>query len=334
MHKNQLRTPIRALEKKITYKLQYINKDVQKIHERLKDIIDHGIHIEADLKVFKTPFVNLEKNRICLSEAFLCFLWSYTFFAFVGYEKTIELSKQNENALYLNDIPGINHVIYEMRKFSENIVLKGYTGWPKELPSPLLDSSSTEEIKEFILETNGIFTTAIVFLIMHETGHIHGNHLEIGNLRKEIKRKYCSDRRYEPKESDICSIILAETEADNFAFDNIISIDENGQEKLNVFYGIIIAFTAMNFLVKDKDAFAQIYHPSVVERISRSLSKMDDWCLDKDHPKYFYHFAYHMLVNFYDIEEIKEDNVERDSKQYFNELVDKLLKKIEESKSC
>jgi len=333
MHKNKLRTPIRALEKKIIEKLQYINKDVQKIHEKLKDIMDHEIHIETDLKIFKTPFVNLETNTLHLSEAFLCFLWSYTFFAYVGYEKTIELSKQNKNALYLEDIPGINHVISEMRKFSENIVLKGCTEWPKDLPS-LVGSFPTKEIEEFTLQTNEIFTTAIVFLLMHEIGHIHGEHLEIANFKKDIESKYRSDRRYKLKDSDISSIKCAETEADNFAFDIIISINDTGQKKLNVFYGIIIAFTAMNLLVKDKDSLPQIFHPSVVERISRSLTKMDDCYLDKDHPEYFYHFVYHMLVNFCDIEENQDGNVKKDNKRHFNELVDKLLKKIEESKSC
>jgi hypothetical protein len=322
-----METKVRMLIDNIIELYSNLNGKVINIHNEIKDKINPCIEISADFTKISTPNFNFDKKQIFLSEYYLNFLWIYTYFSFVYQEKSNEIQIKCPEIEVLPVSDKTVRKLLDVYKYLDKMIEK-YSEWPKNIPSPNdQDIANDTDDGFWVSRTNSIFRYAVVFLLYHELGHFVLNHFEEAVLLKKIKNNQINES------SEIRSrIIIAETEADNFALGLMLDIHDNDNEKVNKSYGIMTALCSSLFLLKTVEHLESNYRPSMHDRISRAMQTLaDNYVLDLD---YFYHYSSQMIMLFLNNFNIDlcDYNAKDDLKGYFNNLLnflDEIISKIE-----
>jgi Peptidase U49 len=122
---------------------------------------------------------------------------------------------------------------------------KAYTSWPEGAPRP----TRTPVHESPLHVANEVFLTAVAWMLLHESGHIAGNHPFLTSSRS----------------------LEEEHEADFFATNHVLGgvTDENVRFKRSV--GIVVANALILLLELMNGPVSSRTHPPVEERISRNL---------------------------------------------------------------
>ena len=244
--------PVRVLSYNI---IQWIESIIPQLFEDLSNEIKYnelnpGIKYHID----KAPIDDvayLDNNRIIhIHENFNAYLWCMAYSLIVIYQEAIHLPQLEGN--YTGEID------YENKKISDAVKLfeyamslrKKYNAWDYELPNP---ESYNPNDASFITKINGIYVSAMTFILCHEVGHNYYQHIT-----------------YEP--SDLQSAKLEELDADNFAIDHFKSV--SGSTPFSTLkVGAVIGICSLLFLSKDIDGGET--HPNKDIRIKNLLERFD-----------------------------------------------------------
>ncbi|GHV27599.1 hypothetical protein AGMMS4952_09570 [Spirochaetia bacterium] len=284
-------TPIRYLMDHVDEKFKCINKTG--VTPALCVCEDIGIPLSDSF----TLKVNITSNEIFLSETFLNYLWAFTFFSFVYQEKSNEYLLGNPTAICLPMDSELLKQALRLKSFCKDIVYHGFTAWPKDTIFPHFHGEPSDEIEYFEVRTNGLFSTAIAFLLMHEVGHIVLKHMPICDKKTDIEKKIKYEA-YKPSDGDLEPIISAESDADNFAFDVLLKLTDSDDIKLNNSYGVASACVASLFCIKTLWGVKSKFHQASHNRLLHSIQKIN--LLGVKEKKYFAHYASQSLMLFLD----------------------------------
>lgn len=317
-------TPVRILDNNIFKKFDgFNNKDFLYLHS-MKDVNNPTINIDENLSVFYGPQINLSTNVISISESFLNYLWAFIYFSFTYQEKSNEELMKNPNTtLIAMDSPVLSESLVMMR-FARSIVQEGYSEWPDSPVRPKSIIIPQNELEEFILKTNGLYSTAVTCLLMHEVGHIIYKHDFVAQERIRIMNQLGMNEDIDIVENLTMDLIVAETEADNYSLSFLLIESDSESIKLNNSYGVVSVFVAMCYAVKTLKGLMQIYHPNLHERVFRVIQKIVDInCKDE---QYFAHYASQTLMLLLDQNNIllASYDAENDAVQYLKTILDKI----------
>ena len=153
-------TPIRFITGNMESKYFHINKEVEALHMLLKGKMQESICVDPDLALFYGPKVLMAKNQIIVSERFLNFLWAFIYFAFTYQEKANELLTKNSQATVLPMTSPELKSALELLKYAKQLTRGAFLPWPNGIISPGFNGSPSNDVEDFALKTNGLFSTA------------------------------------------------------------------------------------------------------------------------------------------------------------------------------
>ena len=282
-------TPIRNVVGNCIGKFKSLNPDVVAVQEQLKRNFDPCIYIDPTPSAFYAPRVDYNKKKIEVAETFLNFLWAFTYFAFVYQESANDLLKTNPSATHLLVTSPEMQNAKALLDFCRDLRVGGYSSWPNGVISPLFSGQPTNDVEDYALKTNGLFSTAVACLLLHEVGHLSLGHETECRLKEEIEHRMEEERTYKPSDDELEPIISAETEADNFALNLVLRLSDEELTKLNNSYGTVIAFCSMLFCTKTVRGVKQQFHPNLHDRVFRAVQRVEG--IEVKNEGYFPHFA-------------------------------------------
>jgi len=282
-------TPIRNVVGNVVDKFKNLNPSIIAVHEQMKGRFDSRLCIDPTPTAFYAPRANFKKRIIEVSETFLNFLWAFCYFALVYQESANALLKANPMATHLPASSPEMQQAKVLLDFAKQLRTVGYVEWPSCAISPLFSGHPTNDIEDFALKTNGLFSTAVTCLLLHEVGHFSLGHEEACRLKGVVEKNKELDRTYEPSDNELEPIVSAETEADNFALDLVLRTSDDELTKLNNSYGAVLAFCSMLFSTNTVKGVTQQFHPNIHDRVFRTIQKAED--IEVKNVGYFPHFA-------------------------------------------
>ncbi len=152
------------------------------------------------------------------NECFLCYLWCMCYYGLVSYEKAVVIHQQNKQNGVDNEIDREAIVIAEKAREYAMSLIKIYSEWPSEVPTP-----QEHDKDESVNFANQLFLYAMNYIMCHETAHVVLEHR--GELLGENSYKQ-------------------EYDADLWAFDTILTPPYKDSE-LTVQMGILMGLCSM-----------------------------------------------------------------------------------------
>jgi Peptidase U49. len=243
--KHEGNMPIRVLQYNLIHQFETLNSDFLELTKNLmkKIGLDNGIGYKIDEEEIKVPFVIF--NKINLQETFLSYVWCISYSISVLHDEVVV--KQSKNDYYKNNNEVINDELVSKAKevwvYAMSLI-KNYSEWSLELPNP---ERYLPEDAVIIERTNGLYLSAMKFILAHEFAHIELEHATI------------ADDNVDP---NALSIRL-EREADRRAFElNLAGITE--ENRVTVIMGILTGLCSILFF---KSTTREEAYPDVDERI-------------------------------------------------------------------
>ena len=327
-------TPIRKLTGNLEEKYLSMNHEVEQLHEMLVGKMNNYIIADPTPNVFYGPAVMFdEKRQIIVSESYLNYIWSSIYFIFVFHEEaSAELLKNpSKDFLDMNATPLRKEAMKLFTYFKQIAKNRCYIKWPNDTISPLFNGCPKNDIEDFALKVNGLYSTGMATLFFHELGHIYLNHEEEAKLQEELKEKLEYERRTNPKfelnQDDVAPIISAETAADNFAFDLVLRDYDSSEVKLNNSIAVLSVYLALLLSSYTLKGLKQIFHPNLHERILRIIQRIEQMHIKES--GYFSHMAIHILVFLLSQSGITLESYDAQDKPYDYLLM--LMEKIDEN---
>lgn len=202
----------------------------------LENKIDKIIFIDPSHTALQTPQVDLKSKQIKLHNSYLCYLWSiiYVFITYLDFLLEGEIS-DNKYVNFENE-PKLDMaktlIDWAMSLRSE------YSQWPEATPTP---SENSEKCK-FV---NCYFRNAVRYLMYHEVAHLSNGHIAYLDL---IHKSSLGDDELREDESLLLKEL--EIEADSFAFECLIGLDDDDTTKFVKGAGASMAHLSSIYLTK------------------------------------------------------------------------------------
>lgn len=217
-------------------------------------------YIRIDDGDFSTPFSDHTNKEIVLNKRFLTLIWCIIY---IIIEVTQNKSRTaiNVTDTYLVLDGGDNEVKELDLLFDWAFALKNLYSddhWPGNLPNPTMTSYK-------VRVANVIFLDAISYIMFHEVAHIVNGHWD---SYKEIHLKLAKGELLDDQEKALC--VQMEQEADNFAYDCLVSSQSDEDTRYHKQLGIILAGLSSMFALKTGTKLNSMTHPSVHVRIFNS----------------------------------------------------------------
>jgi hypothetical protein len=168
----------------------------------------------------------------------------------VVFDETIQKPHMRGN--YTGKIDASNPYVREaLALFDYGLSLRNaYSDWDRSLPNP---EEFACKNAYYVERTNGIFVSAMNFILYHEVAHNYYGHFTYTPPTSAQSKK-------------------EEFDADNFALDYILSCgDKKIQQTLK--YGTVVALCSI--LLLDSQLNGGYYHPDSDDRIKNALEKLD-----------------------------------------------------------
>ena len=145
----------------------------------LKDEVTYnGLNKAIQYNIARAPITHgaylSPARKINLFENFNAYLWCICYSLFVVFDETIQ--KPHLRGTYTGKIDPSNKRVKEaLNLFDYALSLRTqYTDWDQKLPNPeLFDCENTY----YIERTNGLFVSAMTFILSHEVAHNYFNHI-------------------------------------------------------------------------------------------------------------------------------------------------------------
>jgi hypothetical protein len=196
-----------------------------------------------------TPFIDSRHRQICLFETFNSLLWAVSYATMIIFDEQVHGPRIAEEPAHGY---GIGHFLdraYRVYTFGLSLITK-YSDWPiNTLPNPL---RYTEEDRFYVERANGIYVSAVDFIICHELAHATLGHLRLSpTSRFEIRQ--------------------LENEADQSAFACLRISTEHNRPLTNAAFGAIAGLGACLLL---SDHLSSTTHPDTDGRILAALQTL------------------------------------------------------------
>ena len=216
------------------------------------DIIFGEESIKKDDGSYRTPRLVLPSKKIELHETFLSYVWCVTYSIFITHSETIDYPGINEREGYTKyPISQANvDLAKELFDYAKYIIVD-FVPWDKDkLPNPELYPA---ENKTYVQQTDGLYVSAIKFMLCHEYIHVkkHAGKIDSTTIASQILE-------YE-KEADSDAIEMMKK-----------GIDPVNQ--LPVENGIVFALLSMFFF---RSSTKGIKHPDNEDRLVAAIEKLD-----------------------------------------------------------
>ncbi|MET4080407.1 hypothetical protein ABIB40_000347 [Pedobacter sp. UYP30] len=232
------------------------------------------IRIETDH--FSTPFSDHETKEIVLNKRFLCLMWCLNYIILeVTENKSRTAIKVTDTFMVMDSEDAEVRELDQLLDWALSLKLPDCQDeWPKILPNPAM---TNDKIKI----ANIIFMDALSYIMFHEVAHIVNGHWE---SYKEISLKLKKGEKLNNQEKGLC--MQLEQEADTFAYECMLSTNDDEVTRYHKQLGIIMAGLSSMFALQASTQLVFLTHPSVHVRIFNSrertsFSEGDEFRLDR-----------------------------------------------------
>lgn len=231
------------------------------------------------------------KNEIILYENYNQFLWDLNYSLIVIFEEgihkpTLEGSFDGHIVENIFTKESFELFFYAMSLLKNYSLKKDY-----RLPNP---EKYTHGRKEYIEKCNGTFSSAMVFILLHEFAHQYYGHTQVAHEKK------------------------FELDADDYAFD-YLSKHFEGEKGVTMQLGIVIGLSSLIFL--DNSMSGGEEHPDPDSRLRRLLERME---LDPTSNLWWIaSLSFIMWGNYYK-RKISLPGVIEDSKTLFDKIIEEV----------
>ncbi|WP_179354774.1 phage exclusion protein Lit family protein [Winogradskyella vidalii] len=184
----------------------------------LKNKIDYLI---GENRIQEIAYID-SKKTITIEESFLSYLWIIGYVIFVNYDEVV--AKHNDNKSTEEIIKSLNYVLDSESLFDYGMSLtKSYKKWDKnKLPNP---EYYDKQSNSYIEKMNGVFLSAINFIMIHEFAHLVLGHVDLDNQKNTFTEQ-------EYKEHELA--------ADKYAIESLLESDFN-KTNIHIIRGGILA---------------------------------------------------------------------------------------------
>lgn len=180
-----------------------------------------------------------------ISDGALNLIWCSSYASWFIYQASGRAQKNGLDVVRFDDDKETEEAVNLYQWAIRCVRDKAYTSWPESAPRP----TRTPVYGSPLHVANELFLTAVAWILLHESGHIAGNHPFLTSSRS----------------------LQEEHEADFFATNHVLGgvTDENVRFKRSV--GIVVANALILLLELMNGPVSSRTHPPVEERISRNL---------------------------------------------------------------
>ena len=211
---------------------------------------EERVNVLAQVGTFK--IINVE-------ESFLAFLWCISYGLVGLYDETVQKPRITENYERTEQIIKLVNEAHQLIQYGLSL-LYGYNPWDKEnLPNP---EFYDRDENEYIDTANGVFLSALNFVIVHEFAHI-----VMGHIDEDIERQEAGDEEISNEEK-----IAQEHEADAFAFEKLIQGADNITNLQTVSLGLVAGLSSLIFFNNTMDGGD---HPDPDHRLQYVLEHLN-----------------------------------------------------------
>ena len=295
--------PIRVLQYNILEHFEKISKLSKQNYPKWvsDDKIAPSILLSLQKEPVRTPFSLYDTKQIAIQEVYLSYLWSIAYSFFVIYEEGIQ--RKMVAGSWSGKIEFDTDILLKAEQlFTWALTLTtNYSPWNIKLPNPEYFNSDLE--KYYCERVNSIFLDAVSYLFFHECSHIVCNHyqfLEVSK-RKDIR---------ELNETELSDCIQVENEADEFAFNSLITDANSDKEKLYKYLAITIIHVANLFIIEKPKNLKCTTHPDIDSRFHYLLEKMGH---DLEKYDYVWYLACFGCTRYFTFHCINYDATEADT---------------------
>ena len=220
-----------------------------------KSEIDYnGLKAGLAYHIDNSPISNIAcintNKQIELYENYNQYLWSISYALTVLFDESIHkpISAGTYTGKFDLNNPFVSNAIALfdngfglLTKYSDSVFFN--------LPNP---EKYNDNDKFYVENTNGIFTAAMTFILLHEFGHQFYGHLDYNPTSEESKKE--------------------EYTADDFAIEKI-AYNFNTDRATTLKIGIVT--TLCSFIFLDKSLSGGDYHPDIDERLTTAMEKLE-----------------------------------------------------------
>ena len=230
-------------------------------------IADGGISQELELchdesspvgpKVIK---VADEPACIQLHVAHLELLWSFVYGWVVLYEEAVQrpsLDGRFDGRVLLDS--ELTARAAELLEWASSL-RTNYSRWPAGLPMPRPTRAGVE--RDYCLKVNGIFQSAVAFLLFHELAHVVQRHIGIVD-------------RNDVGPAALATAIEMERDADDFAYRMLVPADADEPERMLKGWAVLAPALSSLYLIDGRVGLFQRRHPHLHHRIQDLLAKLN-----------------------------------------------------------
>lgn len=258
--------PIRVLQFNVLKHFEethfdFINllKESNKKHNLAFGIVYHKVEEPIVKKVYghiQTPFIEDtgQVKRITIHETFLSYVWCISYSLFVLYDEAIAKTSQIRHNIKPAPLVDQNKIELAQEVFNYGkSLIRVFDKWDKKLlPNPELYSLDDSF---YIERANGLYLTAINFILCHEYAHAEKDHF---NKQKKVRNDYSK-------------LIELEKEADDRAIELILK-GVTSKTKTTKLLGTLIGLCCMLYFNHETKGTK---HPDTDDRIDNLLSRIE-----------------------------------------------------------
>lgn len=245
--------PVRVLQHNLIYGFENMNPDFLALAQKViaEQGIDPGISYSYNAEPAKSPYVLFQK--IFINESFLSYVWCNCFALGQLYEEVIvkkSLNDYHSNQNQVINIP-LAREAYQLWEYGVSL-LSGYNTWDMELPNP---ESYYRKYRKLIPRINGLYITAMKFVLAHEFAHL------------ELEHTARFDSEADPNNQSI----LFEKEADGRAISLVLS-GSNHKNKMTIQAGLLMGLCSLLFFNSETKSES---YPDTGDRIDAAINAIN-----------------------------------------------------------
>ena len=261
------RLPISVLEHNIVGEFEDV---LLKNKRDLKSPVRDGrLHAEIDLILDKirprSPNANMMTRKISLYESHLAFIWSYIYSSFVIYEVGVQQKMVDDT--FSGEIKWDDKLIRRAKRLQDWAILFStqYAKWDDiSLPNPKTTPDKNE--RSYVLNANGIYLRAVIYLLLHEYAHLVQRH---------------------DKNDDKAWQLDQEKEADNFAMSFLVDDSSTEIERKVAGVSVVLLHTSLFFLPGNLRGIWQQTHPHLHDRLRNCIIGLN---LETEESKFYIYY--------------------------------------------
>lgn len=260
-----MKSPITVLWGNIVHTFENIDEASLQMHidATSKGVLAKSIAYDDEKSKIRTPFADLESREINLQETYLSHLWAFIYAILVLYEEGIQ--KPLMNNTFDGNLRFDSPLLRRARElFDWSISLaEMHSDWDENLPNPR--THKNEEERFYAEKVNGLFQSAVAYLMFHEFAHLTQGHesLFLGIPTDKIDATLIAER------------IQIENEADQFAFNMLVKDNDTNTQRWHKGIPVILVMCSAILITKKPQGLKQKEHPDLDNRLLSVINNLN-----------------------------------------------------------